>query len=70
MDKLTQEEVVLQHLKKHKKITSWQAIVEYRITRLAVMIQRLKLKGHSIITVIKNGQDTKFAEYRLIKGKK
>ena len=34
----TQENQILNHLKKHKFITSWEAIQEYRKTRLSARI--------------------------------
>ena len=63
----TQENQILNHLKKHKFITSWEAIQEYRITRLSARIYELREKGHNIITknVSENGK--RFAEYSLIK---
>ena len=45
----TQELQILNHLKKHKYITSWEAIQEYRITRLSARIYELREKGHNII---------------------
>ena len=45
----TQELQILNHLKKHKFITSWEAIQEYRITRLSARIYELREKGHKII---------------------
>ena len=62
----TQENIILDHLKKHKFITSWEAIQEYRITRLSARIYELREKGHNIITknVTENGKT--FAEYSLI----
>ena len=63
----TQENQILNHLKKHKFITSWEAIQEYRITRLSARIYELREKGHQIITknITENGK--RFAEYSLIK---
>lgn len=63
----TQENIILDHLKKHKFITSWEAIQEYRITRLSARIYELRERGHNIITknVSENGK--RFAEYSLIK---
>ena len=63
----TQENQILNHLKKHKFITSWEAIQKYRITRLSARIYELREKGHNIITknVSENGK--RFAEYSLIK---
>ena len=62
----TQENQILHHLKKHKFITSWEAIQEYRITRLSARIYELREKGYQIITknVTENGKT--FAEYSLI----
>ena len=62
----TQENQILNHLKKHKFITSWEAIQEYRITRLSARIYELREKGYQIITknVTENGKT--FAEYSLI----
>tara|TARA_R100000697_G_scaffold43588_1_gene56721 strand:- start:221 stop:436 length:216 start_codon:yes stop_codon:yes gene_type:complete len=64
---ISQENIILDHLKKHKFITSWEAIQEYRITRLSARIYELREKGHNIITknVSENGK--RFAEYSLIK---
>ena len=63
----TQENIILDHLKKHTFITSWEAIQEYRITRLSARIYELRERGHNIITknVSENGK--RFAEYSLIK---
>lgn len=46
----TQKEQVLAHLKKHKKITSWEAIQKYNITRLAAHIFELGT-NHRILSV-------------------
>ena len=63
----TQENQILNHLIKHKFITSWEAIQKYRITRLSARIYELRERGHNIITknVSENGK--RFAEYSLIK---
>ena len=62
----TQENQILNHLKKHKFITSWEAIQEYRITRLSARIYELREKGFNIMTknITENGKT--FAEYNLI----
>jgi len=62
----TQENQILNHLIKHKFITSWEAIQEYRITRLSARIYELREKGYQIITknITENGKT--FAEYSLI----
>jgi len=63
---ISQENQILNHLKKHKFITSWKAIQEYRITRLSARIYELREKGYQIITknITENGKT--FAEYSLI----
>tara|TARA_Y100001951_G_scaffold7597_1_gene4825 strand:- start:260 stop:484 length:225 start_codon:yes stop_codon:yes gene_type:complete len=62
----TQENQILNHLIKHKFITSWEAIQEYRITRLSARIYELREKGYQILTknITENGKT--FAEYSLI----
>ena len=62
----SQENQILNHLKQHKFITSWEAIQEYRITRLSARIYELREKGYQIITknITENGKT--FAEYSLI----
>ena len=62
----TQENQILNHLIKHKFITSWEAIQEYRITRLSARIYELREKGYQIVTknITENGKT--FAEYSLI----
>ena len=59
MDKQNQKTTVLNHLKKHGSISSWQAISKYRITRLAAVILLLRKDGHSIKSVkrIRNGKN-------------
>jgi hypothetical protein len=44
----TQKQEVLAYLKKHKNITSWEAIQEFHITRLAAVIFALKEEGYLI----------------------
>tara|TARA_R100000773_G_scaffold15341_1_gene13952 strand:+ start:120 stop:329 length:210 start_codon:yes stop_codon:yes gene_type:complete len=63
---ISQENQILNHLKKHKFITSWEAIQEYRITRLSARIYELREKGYQIITknITENGKT--FAEYSLL----
>ena len=63
---ISQENQILNHLKQHKFITSWEAIQEYRITRLSARIYELREKGYQILTknITENGKT--FAEYSLI----
>ena len=62
----TQEAQILNHLKKHKLITSWEAIQGYRITRLSARIYELREKGYNIITTYNTINGKTFAEYNLI----
>ena len=64
--KLSQNKTVLKHLNEFGKITSWEAIKLYRITRLSAIIFNLKEKGHDINSlecISKEG--TRFARYIL-----
>ena len=54
---------VLNHLKEHGKITSWEAIQLYRATRLSGIIFTLKQQGYVIETT--GGQGKNFATYYL-----
>lgn len=58
---------ILEHLKSHKTITSWEAINLYRATRLSAIIFNLK-KRYNIQTVMQmdvteNGRLYHYAEY-------
>ena len=58
---------VLEHLKKHGSITSWEAITEYGATRLSAIIYNLR-RDYIIDTDMKQvtdryGNDTRFAKY-------
>lgn len=46
----TQKEKIRKHLELGMKITSWDAIVSYRITRLAAYICELKKEGMNIVS--------------------
>ena len=63
----SQESIILNHLKKYKHITTWEAITKYRITRLSARIFELRESGHQIISknISENGK--RWAEYSLIK---
>lgn len=66
---MTQKELILRHLEQYGSITSWDAIMEYGVTRLADVIYRLKKDGYRIKseTVIKKkGERTvSFARYSM-----
>jgi hypothetical protein len=64
---MSQKLKVLSHLRSHNKgITSWEAIVNYRITRLADRIKNLKDDGHSIETIMEDKNGKRFARYYLV----
>lgn len=64
--KKPQEQTILEHLRKHHSITSWEAIQKYGITRLADRIFKLKKAGHDIETVMKYPADgSRFGIYLL-----
>ncbi len=62
----TQLEQIQKHLKGKKKITSWEAIEKYRITRLAHYIYVLRSMGWDIESkkVMKNGKNFVKYEYK------
>lgn len=69
---MTQEEKVLRHLKELGSITSWEAIMEYGITRLSAKIFNLRKQGYEIekeYVTTKNrfGEYCTFAKYMLRK---
>ena len=49
----TQYQVILDHLKAHKTITSLEAINKYGITRLSCIIYNLKKDGYTITSKTK-----------------
>lgn len=64
----TQKEQVLAHLKKYGSITSWNAITDYRITRLAAVIFLLREDGHKIFaSAEKSSEGKRYAKYILMK---
>lgn len=61
---------VLDYMKAHGSITSWEAITEYGMTRLSAVILRLRNKGYNIVTsneTKKNrfGETCTYARYSL-----
>jgi ribosomal protein S8 len=70
MGKVTQKQRILEHLKKHGEITSWEAIKEYGCTRLAAVIATLK-NDYSIVSEPKTvtnrfGDKVTVAKYKFI----
>ena len=70
LKKISQEDMVLQHLKDFNHITSWEAFVEYGITRLSARILTLRQKGWIINTdyvvrINRYGRPVRFGKYTL-----
>jgi len=69
---MTQEQRVLRHLEDKGTITTWEAFMEYGITRLSGKIYELRQKGYDIQgdlvgNVNRYGEKVRFMEYRLVK---
>ncbi len=70
--KSSQKDIVLDYLKKNKRITSWFAIQEFGITRLADVIHRLRKEGYAIEKTMathknaRTGKVSTFAKYKFI----
>ena len=62
---MTQAARVLLYLKQNGSITTWQAIMELHITRLAAVINKLRGEGHNIETTVKTNKGTRWAEYTI-----
>lgn len=61
-----QNDLVLEHLKKHKSITPVNAFMLYHIFRLAARIYDLRSKGWAITTLMqKSSTGRKYAQYIL-----
>lgn len=66
---MTQNEMILNHIKKHGSITSMEAFSEYNITRLSGRIHELRAQGHKIITDHEKANNGAiYAVYRLQEG--
>ena len=68
----TQTNEVLTHFQSKGSLTSWEAIQEYRATRLADIVFRLKKKGHNITTVMEesvnaDGERKRYARYYYVR---
>lgn len=72
MSKKSQISEIITHLRKHKKITSMEAIKKYGATRLSGIIYILKDRGFGIETEMVQGTNryghvTRYAVYHLVK---
>lgn len=68
MSQQSQRKLVLQRLLEKKTITSWEAITDFRCTRLSAVIFDLRKEGYNIDTkrMVNENNGKNFAEYRLI----
>ncbi len=62
MGKLTQKQVVLNHLQKEGTLTSWAAIQRYGITRLSEYIRQLRREGWNVISTDKQVETTRYGK--------
>ena len=54
---------VLNYIKQHGSITSWQAMNELKIMRLASRVADLRRKGYPIITILENKNNKSYGVY-------
>ena len=69
--KKSKHQKIKEHLQSGRSITSWQAIQEYNVTRLASIIFYLKKEGllietKNITEKNSNGETVKYAKYKLL----
>lgn len=64
---MSKQAAVLAHLKRGRTITSWQAFEQFRATRLADIIFKLRGQGYNITTELVEDEKTRYARYRLVK---
>lgn len=62
----SQNEIVLEHMRKRGSITTWIAISRYRITRLARCIGELERAGHLINHTRISRKDKHYTAYSLV----
>ena len=67
---VTQQQLIEEHLTKRADITSWDAITEYGITRLAKYIHDLKRLGFKIGDEYMTENNRKWKRYWLISAPK
>lgn len=70
--KKSQKALIAAHLRAHGRISSWEAIELYHITRLGAFVHLLRKEGWQILTLpklhkhIKTGNYGTHAEYQLV----
>lgn len=64
--KPTQMDIIRAHLEAGKSITPLHALTVYGISRLSAVIERLRIRGLPIVTLLKQDEmGRKYSEYRL-----
>ena len=64
--KITQEEQVLEYMRKHGSITSMDAFRTYQITRLSAVVFNMKKHGYDVETMRETSQyGTRYGRYVL-----
>ena len=65
---MSQKDLVLSHLRKHKHISQRDALIDHGVQRLASRIQELRASGHNIISMHKVNKTTgqRYVRYVLI----
>jgi hypothetical protein len=64
---ITQLEQVRKHLRSGKKLTTWQAIMLYNITRLSAHIHTLRSEGMPIVGKVVTKEGKHWTEYKCAK---
>ena len=72
MDKQSQCNKILNHMRSEGSITAAEAVGKYKIYRLAARVSDLKRRGHNVVstivrTVDEDGNRSRYAIYRLEK---
>lgn len=65
MKKMTQFDIILNHLQQRGHINSIEAIRRYGITRISAVIYKLRNAGYVITSTVDNPMAPLFATYRL-----
>ncbi len=68
---MSQNNLILEHLKRHGSITPWEAIAEYGCLRLGARIAELKEEGYDIRksmekAVNRYGKPVSYAKYFIV----
>lgn len=65
---MTQNQIILKHLKQGRSISAFEAIMDYNIFRLGARIWELKKAGHRIESELKTNPATgkHYARYSLV----